>query len=69
MVSVSRRRAVSCSSYWLLVGNKEYLLLTDSNGALLAPLSVIFSSRAGALYICLWYGSFPAQLKDVKGTI
>lgn len=53
-------------SFYLLVGNKKYLLLTDSNGVPLAPNSVMFSSRAGVPYVGSWYGSFPAPPKDVK---
>lgn len=66
MVAVSRRRVAACPSYWLLVGNKKYLLLTDNNCALHASQSVMFSSQVGSLYIGSWFGSFPVPPKGVK---
>jgi hypothetical protein len=53
-------------SFYILVGNKKYLLLTDSNNVPLASPSVSFSSSSGIPYVATWFGSFPAPPPDVK---
>ncbi|CAI0703696.1 hypothetical protein V2T44_17950 [Serratia ficaria] len=53
-------------SFYILVGNKKYLLLTDSNNVPLASPSVPYRSSQGVPYVATWFGSFPAPPADVK---
>lgn len=53
-------------SFYILVGNKKYLLLTDTKNVPLTTPSVVLNSRDGAPYVGSWYGSFPAPPADVK---
>jgi hypothetical protein len=53
-------------SFYILVGNKKYLLLTDTRNVPLTTPSVVLNSREGATYVGSWYGSFPAPPADVK---
>lgn len=53
------------NSFYVLAGNKKYLLLTDSNGKPLAnpklTLAITNSPIAGT-----WHGRFPAPPKEIK---
>jgi hypothetical protein len=55
------------NDYYLLAGDKKYLLLKDSEGKPLTPTSVSLFGKGPVVGV--WHGVFPAPPKDQKVTL
>ncbi|MBC2884522.1 hypothetical protein H7Q97_03785 [Ochrobactrum sp. CM-21-5] len=55
------------NDYYLLAGDKKYLLLKDSQGKPLAPASVTLFGKGPVVGV--WHGVFPAPPADQKVTL
>ncbi|SMG54990.1 hypothetical protein [Paraburkholderia susongensis] len=53
------------NSFYVLAGNKKYLLLTDSNNQPLTNPRVIISASKDSPIAGTWYGRFPAPPKNI----
>jgi hypothetical protein len=55
------------NDYYLVAGDKKYLLLKDSEGKPLAPSSVALTGKGPVVGV--WHGVFPAPPADQKVTL
>lgn len=53
------------NSFYVLAGNKKYLLLTDSNDKPLTNPSLVIKTKKDSPIAGSWHGRFPAPPKDV----
>ncbi|WP_200951453.1 MULTISPECIES: hypothetical protein [Ensifer] len=53
------------NSFYVLAGNKKYLLLTDSSDKPLTNPNLVIKANKDSLIAGSWHGRFPAPPKDV----